>query len=411
MKNIPILFILICFWGTSATQNSPWAWSNHLPNKLEIPFEYKNNLILVNVVFQKVFPLKFIFDTGAEHTILSRREITDVLRMKYQREFKLVGADMSKDLTAHLVRGVHLELGKRMLLPFHSILVLEEDYFRFEEVTGMKIHGILGADIFRTFVVKINYQRQVITLIKPSHFAPEKFPDYTPIPIEVNKYKPYINCPLKIYQDTALNVKLLLDSGATTALIINTNTHENLKLPPTVLSGNIGLGLGGFLEGFMGRVESLNMHSFELNEILTNFQDIPPQLDSTIINSRNGIIGNQILRRFHVIIDYWNEMLYLKPNKHYKASFEYDKSGIVLIAGGVQLNRFIVHDVLENSPAEEAGLRIGDEIKNLNRMPMSFFSLQDAVYIFSKKEGKKIRLIVKRNGKRHKILFRLRKLI
>ncbi len=412
MKNIHFFLALFLCIGSLSAQNAPWGWTSHLPNKFDIPFEYKNNMIIVNVLFQKTFPLKFIFDTGAEHTILSRKEITDILGLQYQRAFKLVGADMSQDLTAHLVMGTHMEIGKKMLLPFQPILVLEDDYFRFEEVTGLKIHGVLGADIFRTFILKINYQRQVITLMKPSWFNEKKpVEDFTAIPIEITKYKPYINCPLKIYQDSSINVKLLLDSGATIALILNTNTHDNLKLPPNVLSGNIGLGLGGFLEGFMGRVESLTLDEFYFKEVLTNFQDLPPQIDTSLLNGRNGIIGNQILSRFTIIIDYWNEMLYLKPNRNFDASFKYDKSGAVIIAGGIQLNQFIVHDVIENTPASIAGLRVGDEIRNINWTPAAFFSLRDIISLLSRKEGKKIRMIVKRNGVRHKIVFRLKKLI
>jgi hypothetical protein len=354
--------------------------------------------------------LKFIFDTGAEHTILSRKEITDVLRMKYLREFELLGADMSQHLKAHLVQGVHFKVGPRMVLPNHSILVLEEDYFRFEEVTGQKIHGIIGADVFKNFVVRINYQRQLITLIKPSAFK-EPGNDYQKIGIEVYKNRPFIFSPLKLSSDSTKTAKLLLDTGATVAMILNTNTSLNLKLPENLISGKIGMGLGGFLEGYLGRVEKLKMGDYLLNEVLTNFQELPPFVDTSLLNGRNGLVGNQILSRFHLILDYWNETIYLKPNRDFKDKFKYDKSGITLLATGVQLNRFLVHDILENSPAFLADLKRGDELRSLNRVPINFFSLQDLNNIFSKREGKKIRLVVKRNGRRVVIKFVLKKLV
>jgi C-terminal processing protease CtpA/Prc len=71
----------------------------------------------------------------------------------------------------------------------------------------------------------------------------------------------------------------------------------------------------------------------------------------------------------------------------------------------------MVHDILNYSPAFHAGLKKGDELKSINRMPISFYSLQDINKIFSKKEGKKIRLVIKRNGKRMVINFKLQKLI
>ena len=74
--------------------------------QVEMPFEYDNNFIVVDVLMNGLVPLKFIFDTGAEHTILTRREITDVLGVPYRRRFTVLGADMKTELHAYLVRNI-----------------------------------------------------------------------------------------------------------------------------------------------------------------------------------------------------------------------------------------------------------------------------------------------------------------
>ena len=43
--------------------------------KVEIPFERQGNFIIVKVTFEGLFPLRFILDTGAEHTILTKKEL------------------------------------------------------------------------------------------------------------------------------------------------------------------------------------------------------------------------------------------------------------------------------------------------------------------------------------------------
>ena len=65
---------------------------------VDIPFKYENGFIVVNLIINGVLPLKFIFDTGAEYTILAKREFTDVLGVNYEREFNLIGADLTLSL-------------------------------------------------------------------------------------------------------------------------------------------------------------------------------------------------------------------------------------------------------------------------------------------------------------------------
>jgi len=412
MKNI-LWLLIFSGWSWVAFPQSIserlWQSGGKLPDKIEIPFEYSNNLILVKVVFNRVFPLKFIFDTGAEFTILTHRQFTDILQIPYERDIRIVGADMDQTLLAHLITNIHLQIGPHMVLPRHPMLVLEEDYFRYEEMTGTPIHGIIGADVFRNFVVKINYKTKLITLIRHAKFKPPH--DYTAIPIEVYKNRPFLTTPLRVYSDTLKNAKFLLDTGASVAVIINTNSGLPLQLPPTLITGRIGIGLGGYLDGYLGRIQQMNIGEYQLHEVLTSFQELPGTANPDLLNGRNGTIGNQVLSRFHLIFDYWHQTLYVKPNKWFKKAFKYDKSGIVVIASGMHFDRFIVHDVLPGSPAFHAGVRRGDQIVSLNRMPVSFFGLKDITAFLSKKEGKKIRLGIKRNGRRIFIRFRLKKLV
>ncbi|MBP6794572.1 MAG: hypothetical protein KA143_05945 [Saprospiraceae bacterium] len=77
---------------------------------IDIPFEYKNNFILMKVNYNKAFPLNFIFDTGAEHTLLLKKEYSDILQSKYDRRIKLIGADQSEEMYALITRGVPMGL-------------------------------------------------------------------------------------------------------------------------------------------------------------------------------------------------------------------------------------------------------------------------------------------------------------
>lgn len=377
--------------------------------KIDIPFEFKNNLILVNVTFNRTFPLKFIFDTGAENTILAKRSITDLLGVNYEREFKVLGSDMKTELTAYLVRGIHLKIGD-MVAPDQSLLVLEEDYFNFEELLGIQVHGILGANIFRGLSVKIDYQRQVITLMRGSA-QKENYKGFQMLPILIEKNKPYLKTDIRTQNDSIVGVKLLLDTGAMLSLLLNTDSHPGLKAPANAVSGNIGAGLGGFLFGHLGRVSLLNLGDLRCTEVITNFQDLEAGMDTSRLLGRNGIIGNGVLSRFIVIIDYPNEKLYLQPNKHYKEEFNFDKSGLAVIASDILLNKYVVHSVIAGSPADLAGIKSGDVIRRINFSPSGTLSLERINQIFRKKEGTEIKLVIKRNKTKLKFKFKLKKLV
>lgn len=376
---------------------------------VEIPFRYENNFIVVRVNFNRSFPLKFIFDTGAEHSILTKREFADILGIPSRKRFSLVGADLQTIIFANLITGIHLEV-ENVVFRNQNMLVLEEDYFQFETLTGLNIHGILGADIFRHYIVEINYRTNRIKLTWPNYF--KKPPArYYPVPIEVSKNKPYLHTSVVMGTGDTIGVKLLIDTGASLSLLLNTDTHPDLQKPEKTIVGNIGTGLGGFLEGFLGRIPLLHMGEYELDNIITNFQDLSEVADTSYFNGRNGIIGNVILSRFNLIIDYPREIMYLRANRGYKRKFKYDRSGMLLIAAGARLNKFVVQKVLPNSPAEEAGMQQGDVIERINLLPTSVLSLDDMVRILQARVGKKIRLRIVRDGEKLRKQFRLRDLI
>ena len=372
---------------------------------VEIPFEYHNDFIIVKILFNKTLSLNFIFDTGAEHTILLKKEIAEVMNIPYERRIQIVGSDMKEDLFAYLARRIHLKMSQ-IIIPNQSILVLEKDYLELEKRVGVDIEGIIGADIFKAYRIHINYNARTIKLSPSSPNPPRNF---DPIPIEIYKNKPYLSSRVELSDTTTVPIKLLLDTGAGLALLLHTDTHPDLELPEQVIPGQVGVGLGGTIDGFLGRVKKLPLGNSDLrlSDVVTNFQKLNSDLETSHLNARNGIVGNKVLKRFQVIIDYPQRKLYLKPNKRYKKKFEFDRSGLVVIAGGENLNQYYISKVVPNSPAAEVGIIRGDRIVGINGTMASFLSLTGILQRFKRKAGKKIKLVIYRGGtkmKRHIIL-------
>ena len=125
---------------------------------IDLPFEYKNNFILLKVFYNKAFPLNFIFDTGAEHTLLLKKEYADIMQSKYDRRIKLMGADQAEEMYALITRGVPMGLSNTVSYR-QDILVLEKDFFQLDELTGLFVDGILSGSFFKTYVTHIDFKK------------------------------------------------------------------------------------------------------------------------------------------------------------------------------------------------------------------------------------------------------------
>ncbi len=372
-----------------------------------IPFEKHSNLIVVPIWLNQGEVLNFLVDTGARYTILTRRHHIPTSRITMDKQVRLLGSDMSIEMIAYLVPQVSMRISN-VNFKNQTILVLKEDYLHLENLLGTPIHGIIGSDLFKRFIVKIDYRNNLITLYEREAFRLP--PDFRALDIEVDEYKPYVYAPIRIGEDT-IQPKLLLDTGASVSLLLHPDVSEEIILPENVVTGSLAFGLGGEVEGLMGRVEQLKLPPFEFRNLVTHFQDLSNAVDSIYIDDREGIIGGDILNRFTIIFDYFQQKMYLKPNWRYNRAFGYDRSGMSFLASGNTLQDFIVRRVIINSPANEAGVQVEDRLLRINGMGRRNLSLQQITRILQGKPNKRIRMVLLRDGEKIKVEFRLRDLV
>lgn len=369
--------------------------------KEEVPFRFEGNFILVSVLFNNLLPLTFILDTGAEYSILTKKEIADFLNIDYQKRYTLYGADMQEELYAYLSKNISLQMGD-LQATHRSILVLEEDYFRFEEYSGLQIHGILGADFLKRFTLQIDYQKQMVTFFSPVYFKNKvkiNKDNVDILPFTLIKSKPYIRCTTHLYGEEINTLNYLIDTGAGLSLLLYTSIDSLKNAQVKMLNSPIGLGLGGKLEGYVGRIKSFQFASKSFPELITKFQQKPVFFDSLMITPRDGIIGNNILSAFSkVIFDYnTSKMIVSKSPKNIKQR-PYDRSGLIIGASGDNLNIFTILRIIENTPAFKSGLQIGDKIKKINGLSTGILSLDMINNKFSGSIGKKMKLTIQRDN-------------
>ena len=297
------------------------------------------------------------------------------------------------------------------------MLVLEEDYLELRNYLGTEVQGILGYELFSRFIVEINYDTKILTLTTPEHFKPKK--SYQMIPISVEDTKPYITGHVAYCDNVALDLKLMIDSGASHGLFLDENSDPLLYVPEKHITSSLGRGLGGVLNGKIARLKKFELGQRHWEDLIATFPEEDALLDSLMnsgdgsLNSgfRNGSIGGEILNRFKVIFDFPGERIYLKKGKAFKKPFTYNMSGLVVKAKGSRLNTYEIVSVREESSGEKAGFKKGDIILSINNIDSRNLTLSNVIAFLNARENKKLRIRVRRGEEIYSNVFRLKKQI
>lgn len=401
-----------------------------------IRFELVNNLIIVPVELNGT-ELSFLVDTGVKTSVLLTLNEEDTLLLNSSEKILLRGIGGEELIKAYRSTNNNFTLGKTTNSQL-DIYVIYDENINFSPRLGVPVHGIIGYDLFKDFVVEINYPRKFLRLHDPDQFQ-KKLTNYSRVPLEFFQDKPYTKVKLDIEGSTS-EATLLLDNGLSDALWLFPDGEE-IQVPEKSFSDYLGMGLLGDVVGERSVVQSISFGKEKLKNVSASFPDSLSVEGLRTYHARNGSLGAEVFRRFHLFFDYRNQNLFVKGNKWRRQPFSYDKSGIVLEHSGFNLvesyqevvrsvspsgesNEIILqpsfHKKFElkpaftiarlrpNSPASQAGLQVGDEVIKINKRKAWNMDLNDFTKIFTSEEGKTINLEVLREGRKMDFQFDLK---
>jgi len=408
-KRLLLVLILGCMMGTRASAQERIGF--FMPdgvNMVEIKFEQYSNLIVIPITINNFLTLKFILDTGAESAILTEKVFGDILGLTYVRDIQIQGPGLIDSLQAFVATGIRMSMPGGIQGKGLNMLVLKEDYLELNKNLGEEIYGIIGYEVFNRFVINIDYDERILRIYRPESFKPRKWD--TAIPMTVYNTKPFIN--MQITQDGKKDtVKLMVDSGASHALLLDVDNTDDLKRPEKVILTRLGHGLGGEIPGHLGRMNTCLIGDFSFEDVLVSIPISGAYIKAIKRGSRHGTLGGDLLSRFDVTFDYPNETLYLRKGRTFNDTFEANMSGMIIAAEGKKLDSLVVSDVNEDTPATEVDIRRGDVILKINGLNLQNSSVSEINAMLRKKDGLKIRLVIWRDGRKMKKTFRLKRMI
>ncbi len=370
---------------------------------VRIPAKIRNNLVVIPIQINDSPPLTFILDTGVNTTILTEPAIANFFGFPIDEVVYVLGlgnegiveAGMSKGLTFKM-RGI---TGYNM-----DLIIIPEGVLTFSEYFGFPVHGIIGNDFFKKFPVRINYRANTVMIYREPTYRIRRRSHV--IPIEFENKKPYIDVFIKgdntTKQDT---LQLLLDMGASNPVFLN-STYKDFT--EERIPSYLGKGLSGELKGEMGRLQRISIGEIDIEEPLVAYPSYDFMQTSNISFQWEGILGAEILRRFHVIIDYQSSSLILRKNHDFNKDFRSNLSGMDIIAQGIRFNEFVVNHVRINSVAFEAGIKAGDKLLSVNRDQLSRMTIDEVIGLFNQSPGTVLHLQLQRDNHIYQQTIRLR---
>lgn len=358
--------------------------------------ELQRNLIIVGARLNGQGPYNFLLDTGVNQSIITDPALSAALHLRHGLRFEIVGAGEGSGLEAYRTDSVRVEL-PGVVAPALTFIVLSADVLDLSGYIGMPIHGILGGELFRSFVVEVKPTQQRLYLHDPVRFRPPVRRRWAAVPFVLQNGKPYLTAEVRVTDALRLPLKLVLDTGAGHALSLETSSNARLEVPAHHLRSQLGRGLNGNINGYLGRVRTLQLGRYQLPAPLTSFPDAA-EVQNRAEVPRNGNLGFELLKRFDFIIDYSRLQLLVRPNGLFRDPFEHDMSGLDLLATGPDYRRYLVLKVVPDSPAALAGLCPGDELLLVNMLPAYSYSLTQLSRLLHSADGRRLSIIVQRPG-------------
>ena len=260
------------------------------------------------------------------------------------------------------IRKVSFTIGKTLRLPgldVHGLDFHINDYGILTSVYGLKIDGIIGYSFLRRYIIKVNYDKLLIEVWSQGDI---RYPRSGYMMRPQLHFLPIV--PAYLRDATKHTAEFYFDTGAGLCFLLSEDfLRDSVVLEPgRKMTMTQGEGLGGKKVMRLTTMKEVRVGPFRFRNVPTHvFED---EFKLTNYPQLGGLIGNDLLRRFNLIINYEDKAIHLSPNSHYSEPFDYSYTGlgIYLINGQI-----VVEDVIPGSPGEKAGLQQGDIILGVDK--------------------------------------------
>ena len=363
----------------------------------KVPFTQLTGGIVIMQAKLESFPdtLNFILDTGSSGISLDSTTV-DYLKLQPTPSDRTIRGIAG-------IRKVSFLYNQKLHFPGLTVDSLNfhiNDYTILTAVYGERIDGIIGYSVLSRYILKVDYDSMRISFCTKGTIR---------YPRGGYLLKPTINQlvsqPLRVRDEKTIYSRFLYDMGAGLCMLLSKEFAEDSNFLSKKRKRFIkeGEGLGGKIDMELMVMREVKIGPYKFRNVPTFIFD--DENNVTSYPYMGGLIGNDILRRFNIILNYAKGDIFIIPNRHFNETFDYSYSGIELyFINGL----IIIGDVAKGSPGEAVGLKEGDEVIAINK---NFSQNLNQYKIALQVPGEKVKVVFRRDGRLMEVEFKVKSIL
>lgn len=342
-----------------------------LPDKV-IPFILDHH-IYVQGSLADTIPVSLIYDTGADCLYLDKDYMAQSSfgRLPLKRGKVYMGGAGNGGVQGMemIVSPVALSVGAlRHTAKMSPVINLRE-------IAGRQADGMFGNDFMWQKPLAISYSDSCLRQI--DRLTPDVTEGYTRMPAEFDGGRVKVRCEMQIDSVQKLSGLFLLDLGCGTTIVLNSTTLRKIDIEHKrqAVCYYANYGVGGDGRDIRFRIDSFSFLDKLENVVVSASCNTKGALSG---EEYLGVIGNDILCHYDLIIDAPGKALYARRNENADKSYQQSSR---LQFGYIDrtdvCDGWGVGSLYQDGIAQKAGLEIGDIVVAINGRPVKSVSWEE----------------------------------
>ena len=345
-----------------------------------IPFELNEHLMIIKGKIngsQKNY--RFVLDTGGLTFV--DKDVVEELGLKTR-------GNMAKMNT--------LEMGEVSIPNIFAFTTFSTEKFRKH---GIIFYGIIGSNLLERFKITIDYLHQRVILSPEEIQTGENKGGYR---LRFTNHR-INNAPMiDGMVNGSVPVKTMVDTGQPYSIVFPLEYLDKLeaKNNPSLIK-SMGVMIKwpntSSSDSYLWRIDDIQMGKIHAPDLLCCFAELPRILSVPLL-------GKDYLSQFLITIDYPHDEILFVPYKNTAFITNAHSFGLSLAMG--MNNKVIVEGLWTGGPADEAGIKIGDEVVACNSNPIGGENIAELRKLIQNIKVDTIELTVKNSKGRREVTLR-----